>query len=165
MVLGRRTALLAIVLFYVAQLGCGRDNGPRDLDLGYGVPQQHQPRCGNGKVDRGEECDPPDGQTCSHECKWPGLPNVCPEITWMFVAPLQTNVGRPVRLEVNAQDLDGDELSFTWQASDEGVEDQHKKKTEFVCSSAGKTKIKVKVTDSVGCSVSSEEVSVKCKAD
>ena len=42
-------------------------NGPF-LSNGLGGTNERRKRCGDGKVDAGEQCDPPNGSTCSHAC-------------------------------------------------------------------------------------------------
>jgi hypothetical protein len=122
-------------------------------------------KCGNSIVQPGEECDPPNGTSCSSTCTRLGLINVCPEISWLLVAPLHASIGAQIDLEVDAIDSDGDALTFAWLASGGTVDAPAAKLAHFSCTAQGEYMIGATVSDSRGCAVSSDQVAVRCGAD
>src|SRR5688572_15106948 len=73
-------------------------------------------KCGDGVLASDEACDDGNevaGDGCSPTCRPEGMARIdlqagsCPEITLVFVAPLQTGVGDPIALSAEAADPDG----------------------------------------------------------
>lgn len=86
--------------------------------------------------------------------------NSCPEITLIFAAPLQTNVGGTIVLEASALDPDGDKLAYRWRATSGKIAAPRSANTTYTCTSAGSHTLTLSVTDR-RCSVS-QQIPVTC---
>jgi hypothetical protein len=100
--------------------------------------------CGNGVIDPGETCDPPDGVNCDVTCN--GV-NHCPVLTVPFSISL--NVGDTTTLTVAASDPDPtDTLSYTWNPLAGVVSgDTSGPSVTYSCTVAVPTSINVTVSD------------------
>jgi hypothetical protein len=91
-----------------------------------------------------------------------GPPNHAPEITLIFVAPLETGVGSPVTLSGAAIDADGDPVELRW-APPHGlgsIQDPKASDTTFTCRKAGSGTITLIASD--GKTERSQSVPVTC---
>lgn len=86
--------------------------------------------------------------------------NHSPEITLVFVAPLQTNLGSPVALSGAADDPDGDSLKLRWTAVTGAIADPKAADTTYTCRLRGKDTITFLVSD--GRRLKSQSVQVTC---
>jgi hypothetical protein len=100
--------------------------------------------CGNGLVDPGESCDPPDGVVCDPACHYI---EHCPEITSVVATDPVINNGSSSVVTVLASDPDpGDSLSYDWFASS-GVISRGSAAASYTCTSVGLQTINVTVSD------------------
>jgi len=90
-----------------------------------------------------------------------GSHNRSPEITLVFVAPLQTNVGYPVTLSGAADDPDGDSLKLRWTALTGFIADPKAADTTYTCKIKGPDTVTFLVSD--GQRLRSQSVQVTCK--
>src|SRR5690349_24894245 len=59
--------------------------------------------------------------------------NVCPDLTLLFVAPQQVDVGLQISVEAEASDPDEDEVSFAWTATAGSFDDPASAQTSYNC--------------------------------
>jgi hypothetical protein len=120
------------------------------------------PFCGDGILERGEQCDPPTSGSCSDQCHiLPSTFNQCPELTWLFVAPLRTAVGGEIAVEAQATDPDGDKVKLTWSADQGQFGKKSAGSTHYTCSKKGSRTLTLSFTDSGGCTMT-KTVEVEC---
>jgi hypothetical protein len=68
--------------------------------------------CGNGVLEPGEQCDPPDGVTCDTTCN---PLNHCPAITSLVIAQPNLALGDTSAVTATVSEPDpGDTLTYTW---------------------------------------------------
>jgi cysteine-rich repeat protein len=130
--------------------------------------------CGDGHVERGEECDdgndqPNDG--CSAECALEGLvaidagvePNTCPRIDSYSVGPLETAVGSSITLAASVVDPEGDPWSLSWTASAGSVvASSDSLHAEYQCTVAGDHTLTLSLAGSEHCEGETREIQVRC---
>ncbi len=88
--------------------------------------------------------------------------NVCPDVNFLFVAPLQTAVGGPISVEADAEDPDGDTITFVWSATDGSFADEEAAATSYTCSAPGEQTITVTINDGGNCATMHQAV-VNCE--
>lgn len=88
--------------------------------------------------------------------------NVCPDVNFLFVAPLQTAVGGPISVEADAEDPDGDTITFVWSATDGSFADEESAATSYTCSAPGEQTITVTINDGGNCTTMHQAV-VNCE--
>jgi len=81
----------------------------------------------------------------------PTTMNTCPRITFMWVAPLDVEMGTNVELYGQVEDPDGDRLVTEWRATSGTVVDPAARDTAFVCEAPGTSDITFEVMDVRGC--------------
>jgi hypothetical protein len=102
--------------------------------------------CGNGVVDPGEACDPPDGIACDGSCH---IPNRCPVIASVIpTKPVIANFGDTV-VTATASDLDpGNTLSYAWSTTAGSLfGDTTSASVSYECTSVGDHTVSVTVSD------------------
>jgi len=77
--------------------------------------------------------------------------NVCPEITLMVVAPLQTSVGHTIDLLAQAEDPDGELVLPWWNSSAGTIAEPEASETTYLCDERGERTITFAVLDEGGC--------------
>ena len=126
--------------------------------------------CGDGVRGRNEECDDGNdvaGDGCSPNCRLDGIAYIdlragsCPEITLVFVAPLQTAVGDRIDLSAEATDPDGDVVTYRWRGTGGTVAEPMAPNTTYTCKARGTQTLSIQVSDRRGCT-KSEVVTVTC---
>lgn len=120
------------------------------------------PGCGNGIVDEGEQCDPPNETGCSTACRiLPSHLNACPELTFLFVSPRQTIVGEQFVVEASAEDPEGEKVLYRWEAPGGTFENPKKAATTYTCDEAGPRFLTLRYGDERGCE-NEETLEVRC---
>jgi hypothetical protein len=107
--------------------------------------------CGNGVLDPGEGCEPPDGTMCDSTCN---LVNGCPTITSMDPVTTNVNEGNGTPIVVKVWDPDPrDTLSYAWTATAGFVYPTTIPSVEYNCTQVGIHTVTVTVS-TARCSVS-----------
>jgi len=88
--------------------------------------------------------------------------NVCPDVDFLFVAPLQTAVGGPISVEAHASDSDGDTISYAWTATDGEFDATDDASATYTCSAPGEQTITVTINDGGSCTTMHQAV-VNCE--
>jgi methionine-rich copper-binding protein CopC len=88
--------------------------------------------------------------------------NVCPDVDFLFVAPLQTAVGGPISVEAHASDSDGDTITYAWSATDGSFAAATAASTTYTCSAPGEQTITVAINDGGSCTTMHQQV-VNCE--
>jgi hypothetical protein len=88
--------------------------------------------------------------------------NVCPEVTFLYVAPLQTEVGGTMIVEASASDADGDTLAFAWTSTNGSFVNPALGTTTYNCSAPGDQTLTLTMNDQGDCSTS-VDVAVRCE--
>lgn len=102
--------------------------------------------CGNGVVDPGEACDPPDGIACDGSCQ---IPNRCPVVASVVPGKaVLANFGDTV-VTATASDPDpGNTLSYTWTATAGTLfGNTNSPSVSYECTSVGEHTVSVSVSD------------------
>ncbi|HEY6561789.1 MAG TPA: DUF4215 domain-containing protein [Polyangiaceae bacterium] len=129
--------------------------------------------CGNGEVERMEECDdgnqePGDG--CSDQCEREGVVSIeggttqnhCPHIAGYAAAPLQTAVGSYVTLTAVVLDREGDPWDLRWSAPQGNVVlTQDPSRAEYRCTVEGRHTLTLTLSDGTDCA-ETKQVDVTC---
>lgn len=117
--------------------------------------------CGNGTVDPGEACDPPDGITCDATCK---LLDHCPTIASVTAGMTDVFNKGSAFVSVAASDPDpGDNLAYAWSVTGGYVfQDVTTAVVEYMCTDVGLQTVTATVSDGK-CSVSGS-VDINCYA-
>ncbi len=89
--------------------------------------------------------------------------NTCPTVN-LVVSPINVSVGNTMDLEAEAEDADGDDITFEWTASAGEIDDPDHDDAVYTCTLAGPVTLELKVGDSSGCNVV-RKVDVTCRAD
>lgn len=88
--------------------------------------------------------------------------NVCPDVDFLFVAPLQTAVGGPISVEAHASDSDGDTITYAWTATDGEFDATDVASATYTCSAPGEQTITVAINDGGSCTTTHQAV-VNCE--
>jgi len=91
-------------------------------------------------------------------------PNVCPDVNSVLVAPRRTRVGSPISVEANAEDSDGDAISFAWTATSGSFAAPSSATTTYMCSDLGEQTLSVTINDEGNCA-SLHQTVVRCGPD
>jgi hypothetical protein len=90
--------------------------------------------------------------------------NVCPDVDFLFVAPLQTAVGGPISVEAHASDSDaGDVVSYVWSATGGTFVSTTAASTTYTCSAPGTQTLTVTINDGGSCTTMHQQ-QVFCQA-
>lgn len=76
-----------------------------------------------------------------------GKINVCADLSVVVVAPLQTSVGDVIELFAGAEDAEGDDISYLWEATSGSFDDPDAADTIYNCEEVGNHDIAVVVSD------------------
>ncbi|MDH3624731.1 MAG: hypothetical protein OEQ49_12745 [Myxococcales bacterium] len=92
--------------------------------------------------------------------------NVCTELTWAIVAPLQTSIGNAIIVSSVAEDDEGHDIEYSWTALNGSLLDPSAAATIYTCEKTGSDTITISVSDdgSDYC-VDSWSVPVECVED
>jgi len=77
--------------------------------------------------------------------------NVCPELEFLFVAPLKTGVGGTISVEANVVDPDNDTVSYAWTASAGSFDDPSPAATNYHCTQPGLHTLRLETNDGGDC--------------
>ncbi len=91
-----------------------------------------------------------------------GSGNHPPELTLVFVAPLQAGIGDRIELSAEAADPDGDALAFRWTATNGAIARPRAANTSYTCKARGSHTLTVTVSDGGG-HEDRLDVPVKCR--
>jgi len=80
--------------------------------------------------------------------------NSCPELTFVYVAPLQTDVGLQMVVEADATDADGDTVTYAWTATDGTFVSPSSGDTSYNCSASGDQTLTLTINDGGNCATS-----------
>ena len=73
--------------------------------------------------------------------------NICPELVKMVVSPLRTSMGNDIDLFSAAEDLEGDDIYYSWTGTGGSFDDPDAASTTYTCDDVGDHFVKVTVTD------------------
>jgi len=73
--------------------------------------------------------------------------NICTELTWAVVAPLETSVGNAIIVSSMAEDEEGDDIESSWTASNGSFSDPSAAATFYTCEQTGSHSITITVSD------------------
>ena len=63
--------------------------------------------------------------------------NICPELVKMVVSPLQTSVGNDIDLFSAAEDVEGDDIHYSWTGTGGSFDDPDAASTTYTCDDGG----------------------------
>ncbi len=92
-----------------------------------------------------------------------GQVNTCPMVE-LVVSPIEVVVGNTMDLEAEAEDANGDDITFEWSASNGTIAESDESEATYTCTLAGPVTLELKVDDGFGCDVT-REVDVTCRPD
>ena len=73
--------------------------------------------------------------------------NICPELTRVVVAPLQTSIGNVIQVRSRAEDADGDAIDYAWTADSGTFANPSATATFYTCEETGDHRLTISVTD------------------
>ena len=76
-----------------------------------------------------------------------GKLNVCPELTKVVVAPLQTSVGNLIDVRSHAEDPEGDTIEYAWTSTSGVFDDPSAAATSYTCAETGNHQLTISVRD------------------
>jgi len=76
-----------------------------------------------------------------------GWTNICTELAWAVVAPLETSVGNAIIVSAVAEDHEGHGIEFGWTALSGSFSDASAKATFYTCEQTGSDTITITVSD------------------
>jgi hypothetical protein len=79
-----------------------------------------------------------------------GHTNHPPELTAVFVAPLQTGVGSTITLSARAQDPDGDLVTYLWTGTGGKIDQPRAADTTYTCKDKGTHAVAIVARDPGG---------------
>jgi hypothetical protein len=77
-------------------------------------------------------------------------PNQPPELTAVFVAPLQTGVGSTIALSARARDPDGDLVTYYWTGTGGEIDQPRAADATYTCKTKGTHAVAIVVRDPGG---------------
>ena len=95
-----------------------------------------------------------------------GKLNICPALTKVVVAPLQTSLGKSISVYAEALDPEGDDIDYSWSADSGTFQNPSAPDTVYTCEEPGEHQVTISVSDdgSKHC-LDSWSVEVTCVGD
>ena len=76
--------------------------------------------------------------------------NICPSLSKVVVAPLQTSLGNAISVYAEALDAEGDPIDYAWTADSGSFQDPSAPDTIYTCEETGEHEITISVSDDGG---------------
>lgn len=91
-----------------------------------------------------------------------GQLNTCAELTFLYAAPLKTDVGGSIAVEAEVHDTDGSTITYAWTSANGSFADAAAAATTYNCSAPGDQTLVLTVKDGATCSTM-QTVNVRCE--
>jgi len=76
-----------------------------------------------------------------------GKLNICPALTKVVVAPLQTSLGKSISVYAEALDPEGDDIDYSWSADSGTFQNPSAPDTVYTCEEPGEHQVTISVSD------------------